>query len=194
MPLLTAVRATPRGTVALDVDGARWRIVPAEVALGLRLAPGIELDRPLLRTLGRELRRRRALDVATRAIARRPRSRTALDAELERRRVRAPERKAALGVLERYGAIDDARFAEDRAAALADRGAGDAMILSDLERQGVALETARVAVAGLAPEHDRARTIVEARGRTVRTARYLAQRGFPADVVAEAVAIEPREG
>ena len=53
MPVVTRVRAVERGRVAVDVDGKRWRIVPAEVAVRVGLTAGLELERPLLRELGR---------------------------------------------------------------------------------------------------------------------------------------------
>ena len=191
--VLSGVRTVAAGRVALEVDGARWRVVPAEVATRLGLASGVELDRPLLRMLARELRRNDAVTAATRAVARRPRSRNAVAAELERKRIRAPEREAAVALLERYGAIDDEWLAEHRARLLAGRGAGDAMILADLERSDIAPETARAALDALPCEDERARRIVEARGRSQRTARYLALRGFGPETVVDAVANDALE-
>ncbi|HXV56252.1 MAG TPA: hypothetical protein VD704_00155, partial [Gaiellaceae bacterium] len=69
-PRLTAVRRARSGRVELEVDGSRWRVVPDEVVLRCGLAPGVELDRPLLRALRRELLRAEALGLAVRTLAR----------------------------------------------------------------------------------------------------------------------------
>jgi SOS response regulatory protein OraA/RecX len=81
------------------------------------------------------------------------------------------------------GLLDDARFAETRARALAARGAGDRLVVDDLLRAGVAEATAHAAVATLEPEPARASRIVESRGRTTKTLRYLVSRGFAEESV-----------
>ena len=94
---------------------------------------------------------------------------------------------AALEVLRRIGALDDARFAARSAEALASRGLGDAAILFRLEREGVPGELAAEAVAALEPECDRAAALAKTRGPTARTARWLAGRGFTPEAVEGAV-------
>ena len=93
-------------------------------------------------------------------------------------------------MLERVGYLDDDRYARSRAQQLADRGSGDALIRHDLEGRGVAAELVEAALAGLEPEQQRAARIVERRGRTVTTARYLAARGFDTDVLGSVIAQE----
>jgi SOS response regulatory protein OraA/RecX len=90
--------------------------------------------------------------------------------------------------LARTGIVDDRRFAERRAAALAERGAGDALIRHDLAGAGVDAEFIDAAVGGLEGEHVRVDRIVERRGASAKTARYLAAKGFSADVVHAVVA------
>ena len=80
--------------------------------------------------------------------------------------------------------MDDERFAHGRAATLAARGSGDALIRDDLERRGVATAAIESALAALEPERVRVERIVAGRGRNVKTARYLAARGFDEDAVA----------
>ena len=63
------------------------------------------------------------------------------------------------------GLVDDVRFAEQRARRLAERGAGDLLVLDDLARHGIDEPVARQAVAVLEPESERAARIVEGRGR-----------------------------
>ena len=78
----------------------------------------------------------------------------------------------------RAGLIDDGRFAERRAQQLAERGAGDLLVLDDLERQGVPADLAQRAVSTLEPELDRAVRVLDRRGRSARTLRHLAAKGF----------------
>ena len=180
MPTVTALKER-RGSVAIELDGAPWRTVPVAVAAESRLTLGCELDRERARSIGRALRRHRARDAAVRAVARRDHSRASLDARLGRAGVRPRERGDAIDAATRDGLVDDARFAEARVTAIADRGAGDLLVLGDLERNGVDDATAYAALATLEPEAVRASGIVASRGATARTLRYLAAWGFSED-------------
>ncbi len=71
---------------------------------------------------------------------------------------------------------------------LAARGAGNNLIVDDLERQGVADEEIRAALEALEPESDRVARIVESRGRTPKTARHLASKGFSEETLEPLVA------
>ena len=189
MPTVTALRAVAGGRrVAVDLDGRRWRTVPADVAGRVGLWPGQELDRPALRHLGRELRRVRALDVAVVALRHRDFSRSKLDERLSRAGVSRSGRVEAMATLERAGLLDDARRAAGRAGVLAARARGNEAIRWELEQEGIAAELVEIAISGLPPEATRAVEVIARRGRSVATARYLAQRGFGEDVVALAVA------
>lgn len=187
MAVVTALRPA-REHVIVELDGRPWRTLPVDAVVEAGLAAGIELDRLRARKLARAVRRHRAEGLALRTLARRTHSRASLDARLERAGVRPDVREAVLERAERARLVDDSRFAEQRAGLLAARGNGDTMILDDLERYGVAAEVGREAVAALEPEHDRAARIVAARGASLRTARYLASRGFSEELVAELVA------
>jgi len=131
-----------------------------------------------------------AVEAALRALRARDRTAAELDERLNARGAGPAERREVLELLERVGYVDDRRFADTRAAALAARGSGDALIRDDLERRGVAAETIDAALAGLEPEHVRAERVVATRGRSAKTARHLAARGFDEDAVASAVAPE----
>ncbi len=133
---------------------------------------------------------RRALDVATRALARRDFSARGLRERLQRAGIDPAEAEEALGALQRAGLVDDARFALARAQMLAERGKGNAAIRFDLEQQGVAADEIDVALASLAPERERADFVIARRGAGAATARLLARRGFDEDAVAAAVARE----
>ena len=187
MPVVTTLRERPRGRVEIELDGAPWRIVPADAVVRSGLFVGRALDRETARTLGRELRRAEALRRALRALTARDRSRRSLDDRLGAAGVPARPRREALETLERAGLVDDDRLAAARAQALAERGYGDAAIRFDLERQGLAGESVAAALAGLEPERERARRLGEQRGRDARAARWLAARGFDAAAVEDAV-------
>jgi SOS response regulatory protein OraA/RecX len=186
-PRLTAVRRARPGRVALEVDGERWRIVPDEVVLRCGLAPGVELDRPLLRVLRRELRRAEALGLAARTVAGRDVSSRRLRERLLARGVRQELAEGAVATLASAGAVDDARTASSRALSLAGRGWGDAAVTARLAAEGFAQPDVEAAVASLDPERARA----EALAATVDDARaawkLLARRGF-ADETIEDVA------
>ena len=194
-PRVTGLRAAGRERVAVEVDGEQWRTLPAEVVLRAGLAAGVELERPLLRRLRRELRRHLALATATRALRARPLSARALDERLRRRRFVPRERAAALAVLQQAGFIDDERFASARAAALAERHSGDALIRHDLRHQGIDEDTIEQAVSSLQPESVRAVRAAASRTSPIAKARYLARRGFEDGAieaaVGDAVAEEP---
>jgi regulatory protein len=129
-----------------------------------------------------------AVATALRALRARDRTIAELDARLRERGVGESERRETLETLERVGYVDDARYAHGRAAALAARCSGDALIRHDLEGRGVAPELVEAALEALEPERERAAHAVARRGGGAGTARYLAARGFDAEVVADVVA------
>jgi SOS response regulatory protein OraA/RecX len=92
----------------------------------------------------------------------------------------AATRQDALETLERAGIVDDARVAASRARVLARRGFGDGAIRSSLEEEGLAPEVVDEALAALDSEPDRARRLLDDRGRTAKTVRWLAAKGFDA--------------
>jgi SOS response regulatory protein OraA/RecX len=182
MATVTAVRAVPRNRVAVELDGAPWRVLPADVVVRARIVEGRSLDRPALRLLRRELRRAEALRVAGRALRSRDLSRQALADRLERAAVPPAAAEESLEVLSRAGYLDDARAARTRAQALAERGYGDAAIRHRLAEEGLEDYT-KDAIAELEPELRRAEAILVRRGTGPRTARYVAARGFGEDVI-----------
>jgi SOS response regulatory protein OraA/RecX len=187
VPRITALRAQRGDRVAVELDGAAWRVLPLEVVVRAALRVDDELDRARARTVRRELRRHEALAVSTGALRHRDLSTRRLEQRLERRAVPPAERARAVATLSRAGLLDDGRFARSRARALAARGYGDAAIRFDLERQGVDPELASEALAELEPERDRALRLAATAGGAVRAARLLARRGFGEDAI-EAVA------
>jgi regulatory protein len=129
-----------------------------------------------------------ALELALRALRHRDRSAAEIDRHLEARGVGEDERRSTLETLLRTGVVDDRRYAELRASALAERGAGDALIRHELRQAGIGADDVEDAVATLSSERERADGVVSRRGREPKTARYLAAKGFAEDVVRAAVA------
>lgn len=193
-PTLTAVRRERPGRVALEVDGRAWRVVPDDVVARCGLAPGIALERPLLRRLRGELRRAEALGAATRSLARRDLSSRRLRERLHACGIRAPAADAALATLESVGIVDDARLARARAAALADRGWGDAAVAARLEQEGIGPEPARAALSELLPEPERAAALAAGSPDPRAAWRLLARRGFSSDSIEHAVGVLDENG
>ena len=130
------------------------------------------------------------VDVAIRALRFRDRTAAELEARLEQRGVGEAATEQALETLERIRYVDDERFARTRAEQLAARSSGDALIRDDLERRGLAADVVERALAALEPERQRAARIAAQRGRSAKTARYLASRGFGEEAVDALVAAE----
>jgi regulatory protein len=137
---------------------------------------------------------RGTLDAALRTLRYRDLSTLELEQRLASKGFSKVERSDAIATLSRTGVLDDRRFAEARAASLATRGAGDALIRDALVRVGVDADLADEAIAALEPEPVRARAIVAKRGSTPKTARYLSGKGFTHESVAAAVADGSPEG
>jgi len=129
-----------------------------------------------------------ALDCALRALEHRDRTQLEIDRHLRARGYSDAECARTLAALRRTGLVDDERFARSRAASLASRGAGDALVRARLAEAGVTKEDADEAVATLESEPIRARRIVGTRGASAKTMRYLYRKGFSEDVVSGAVA------
>ena len=183
MPTVTALRDARRGRIAVELDGAPWRTLPVDVVARSGLVEGRMLDRPALRILRRELRRAEAIALASKALSRHDLTKQGLRQRLERAAVASATAEESLDVLTRAGFVDDARFARGRARALAERGYGNAAIRHDLERLGVEGSRAEAALEELEPELERARDLVRRRGPGLKTARFLASKGFGEDAI-----------
>jgi SOS response regulatory protein OraA/RecX len=118
----------------------------------------------------------------------RDRSATEIDRFLESRGVGETERHEVVETLVRTALVDDRRYAEARASSLAERGAGNDRIRYELAFAGVEDDIVDAAIGSLAGEAERARRIVERRGASPKTARYLAGKGFSEEVVDGVVA------
>ncbi len=130
---------------------------------------------------------RKALATAARALRHRDLSTRTLGERLSRAGVTSATRAETIETLSRAGFLNDERFAVARARSLVERNMGDAAIRHDLEQHGVDAETAERAFAEHPPESERVGRVLARRGCSPATARYLARRGFCADVVADAL-------
>ena len=193
-PTVTRLRHERPGWVAVELDGARWRTLPAEVVLRAGLAPGVELGRQRAVTIARERRRLEALGAAGKALARRELTRAELAERLQRRNVAPRARNAALDAVARAGLQDDGRVGRARAEQLAARGYGNLAIRADLEGRGLSPEDVVDSLAALEPEVLRAARFVERGGRGARTAQALARRGFDDDTIESLVADSAESG
>jgi SOS response regulatory protein OraA/RecX len=188
VPVVTGLRARGPDRVEIALDGRPWRVVPTEAVFAVHLSVGRAVDRETARALGRELRRLRSQALALRALRTRDHTVASLERRLTERGAAPAARRDTLEAVQRAGLVDDTRFARERAGVLAERGAGNALIVDDLERNGVAEEEIRVALEGLEPESDRAARIIGSRGRTPKTARHLASKGFSEETLEALVA------
>jgi SOS response regulatory protein OraA/RecX len=185
---ITALRPAGRERIAVELDGARWRIVPLEAAVRAGLTVGGALDQGTARVLSRELRRVKAQQAALTALCQRDHSVASLRDRLERRGIRPAEREEALATVTRARLVDDVRLAHRRAVTLAARGFGDCGIADDLVRRGLPPALVQAALAELEPELERAERVVATRGRSARTARGLAARGFGEETLSSLIA------
>jgi regulatory protein len=149
--------------------------------------------RDALRSVGR-VERQKALNRATRALARRDHSSASLRAKLDRAGISEDAQTDALAALARGGYLNDERFARDRAAHLATRGYGDGWIRGDLEAQGVPAEAVDRAIDELEPERERMEREAARLGGGLRAARSLARRGFSEENLEAVVARDPGTG
>ncbi len=160
--------------------------MPDAVVVRCGLRADLELDRPLLRRLRRELREAEALTVAGRSLRRRDLSTRRLAERLEKAGVAPAAERSALQALTDARVLDDARLAEARASSLAERGWGDAAIAARLEAEGIAEGDARGALAGLPAEALRAEKVIRGLSRAKAWA-LLARRGFDEETIGAAV-------
>lgn len=129
-----------------------------------------------------------AYECALHALHHRDRTEHELDEHLRARGFSEVDSARALEALRRTGLVDDERFAHARAASLVERGAGDALIRARLAEAGVTDEIVTGALDAVDNEATRARHIVERRGGSPKTARYLYGKGFSSEVIRSVIA------
>jgi regulatory protein len=201
----------PSGFVAVEVDGTRFALLPAERVAALRLETGRELDDADAAEVERVGAAEDAYRVAVRLLAARGRSVQEILTRLRQRGFRPDAVAEAVGRLETAGWLDDRQFAETFARARAERGFGRARIVADLAARGVERLVAERAADGATGSESDGREQIEALARkraaqlrglpeTVRLRRlvgFLARRGFGGSetlAVARAVLADSERG
>ncbi len=154
MPVVTALRATRSGAVALHVDGEYCCTVSESLVARWHLFKGRELDAEAIAELQGSAARERTAGDAYRLLGHRPRSR----AELRRRLLEKGHDERVvddvLGRLEAEGFVDDHDFARRYAADKRRLAAwGDQRVRRELEALGVAGDIVSE-VMGEAPDDD----------------------------------------
>lgn len=185
---MTGLHEARRGQVAVELDGKAWRVLPVQAVADAGLWVGCTLDRERARGLASGRRRAAALAAAGSALRRRALSERELDVRLQRRGVAGGDREEARRTLVAAGYLDDARFAAARAASLAERASGDALIRHDLEQRGIAPELIEEALSTLPPESERVHDELLRRGSGPATLRRLAARGFAPELLEDLAA------
>lgn len=200
MPVVTALRATRRGGVALHVDGEYVCTVGEATIARWRLFKGRELDEEALVQLQKAASAERVMADAYRLLGHRARSRAELRARLIEKGHEETVVAAALDRLAGDGLLDDAEFARRY---VADKrglsGWGSGRIRRGLAELGVAPEVIDAELEesreGRGEELERALAVLRRRGAPVppldaaRRKGYqaLVRRGFTGDVAYAAV-------
>jgi SOS response regulatory protein OraA/RecX len=129
-----------------------------------------------------------AHEAALRALHHRDRTEFEIDEHLQARGFSEDDRSRVVETLRRTGLVDDERFARSQASSLAERGAGNTLIRARLAEAGVAGDLIDGALEAVEGDATRARRIVERRGASPKTARYLYGKGFSAEAIRAVIA------
>lgn len=145
---VTGLKALGRrpGFVAVEVDGARFAVLPVEQVQALGLAPRRDLTEDDRRNLERAGALSEAHARALRLLAARGRSVREMVRRLRARGYPPDVVTDVVGRLEASGLLDDRSFAEAIARSRAERGYGPARIRADLTARGVERRVAERAV------------------------------------------------
>jgi regulatory protein len=202
-PRITALDPDPHrpDAVRLEIDGARFGVVPKEVAADEQLTVGRVLDEALQARLNAAADVEAAFRTALRALEVRSFARRDLSRRLQRKGHPRPAIEAALDRALRLGLLDDGTFAENYVETRAARGRGPARLVRDLLAMGVERSLIDRAIASHWPEgsdrsavplalaHKRAAQLGSLPRQTKRRrlVAYLARRGFTGRDISEMV-------
>ena len=200
---VTAVYPDPHrpDAVRIEVDGARFGVVPKEVAAAEHLAVGGELNEGLQERLSAAADVEAAFRTTLRALEVRSFARGDLSRRLQRKGHPRPAIEAAMDRAVRLGLLDDASFAQTYVETRAARGRGPARLVRDLLAMGVERTLIDRAIACHWPEgsdrsavplalaHKRAAQLGSLPRQTKRRrlVAYLARRGFTGRDISEMV-------
>jgi regulatory protein len=204
VPVLTALEPDPRrpGTLRVEVDGARFGAVPAEMARAAGLAVGRAVDGDLQERLTAAADAEGAFRTLLRALERRSFARADLGRRLVRKGHPRQAVEAALDRAQALGLLDDAAFAAGYVQTRAARGRGPSRLARDLMAMGVERSHIDRALAAEWPEGADRTEVPQALAskraaqlgdlpRSVKRRRvlaYLARRGFAGRDISDMVA------
>ena len=134
------------GYLIIEVDGARFASLPAEIVASLGIKTGEQLDQESLATLTRVADVEAAHQVAMRLLANRPRAVKDMLRQLRNRGHDPSSAAAAVGRLEANGLLNDLEFARHFTRVRSGKGHGPLRLISDLLARGVDKRLAERAV------------------------------------------------
>lgn len=187
------------GVVELD-SGESLKLEP-DTIMQFQLQTGSELDEKRLREVLAADQKRKSLQKALHLISIRPRSAAELKDRFKREGYFEETIEESLDYLQKNGYLNDELFAERFAKSkLQKKDIGEAMLRFELHKKGISKSIAENVIAriyGETPELDLAVKAGKKKLRTIRAAdetskkrklyQFLAQRGFSADVIREAM-------
>ncbi len=134
------------GYLIIEVDGARFASLPAEIVASLGIGTGDQLDQERFATLTRVADVEAAHQVAMRLLANRPRAVKDMLRQLRNRGHDPSAAAAAVGRLEAHGLLNDLEFARHFTRVWSGKGHGPLRLISDLLARGVDKRVAERAV------------------------------------------------
>jgi regulatory protein len=134
------------GYLIIEIDGARFASLPAEIVASLGIRTGEQLDQERLATLTRIADVEAAHQVAMRLLANRPRAVKDMLRQLRNRGHDPSAAAAAVGRLEANGLLNDLEFARHFTRVRSGKGHGPLRLISDLLARGVDKRLAERAV------------------------------------------------
>lgn len=202
MPRLTQIKETKKGRLALFLDGEFAFSLDKDTFASAHLHEGDELEDWQVEDLRKQSDTRRALDKAMDYLSLRDHAAGELYQKLSRK-FDGPSAAYAVARAQELGLLNDANFAQRRAAELLRKRKSRREILTDLSAKGIDRDVAAEAVEtlyqtdedGEDPELATARTLVERRyaaklaaGKREQVAAALARRGFSHAIIREVLA------
>jgi SOS response regulatory protein OraA/RecX len=127
------------------------------------------------------------------ALARRDLTSIELEQRLARAGYEPDARTDAIARAVAAGYLDDDRVALERARRLAERGASNTAIRTELVQRGMSDEAVTSALEPLPSESERAERLAHKLGGGLRAARALARKGYPEDVVERVLRLDIAE-
>jgi regulatory protein len=151
---ITAIEHDPRrpGTVRVELDGARFGVVPADLLAAEGLSPGQTIAPAVHERLSAAADVEAAFRTGLRVLELRPYARTDLGRRLQRKGHPRPAVEVALERLLTLGLLNDEAYAQNYVQSRAARGRGPLRLIRDLLAMGVQRSLIDRAIAAEWPE------------------------------------------